>query len=89
MRKNKTINILEALTILSLLEGSEGMKLDDAVQVLGLSLPTIKRNIRILRECGVEITWSRKDMAYLVGSWGIFDRAAARRLLDHSVSSAA
>lgn len=89
MRKNKTINILEALTILSLLEGSEGIKLTDAVQILGLSLPTIKRNIRVLRELGVEITWSRRDMAYLVGAWGIFDRTASRRLVDHSVSRAA
>jgi len=77
-----TINITEALTTLALLEGCEGIKLTDATRILGLSLPTIKRQIRILRRFGVEITWSPKDRAYIVGDWGIFDREKAIKLLN-------
>lgn len=81
MRPHKTINITEALTTLALLEGVEGIKITEAANILGLSVPTIKRHIRHLREMGVEIEWSRKDMAYIVGDWGIFNRQKALELL--------
>ena len=77
-----SINITEALATLSLLEGCEGLKLADAVDLLGMSVPTIKRHIRVLRSLGVQITWSHKDRAYLVGEWGIFNREKAIKLLN-------
>lgn len=66
------VNLAQLLAILRQLADRPSMA--DLVATTGLSIATVKRLLRTLRDCGVVAEWDRVSNTYRVSEWGIFRR---------------
>ena len=81
MKTSKRIKNLLEIGIY--IENNSGVKGRELANHFGVSQATMKRSLRTLRECEVQVVWDKRTLEYSVLDWGIFAKNRIQRLYNN------